>query len=469
MDTIMTTYSIPAQLPTEIFRTYDIRGEVSEKYLNENVAFAVGLAIGTEALLVHQTEIAVACDARLTGESLKKALISGIIETGCNVVDIGMGPTPMVYFATHFLSTQTGVMVTASHNPSHHNGFKIVLNGKTLSETGIQALVMRIQRRDFLSGEGVIRKQVIISDYMDAICANLTLKKPMKVVVDAGNGAASEIAPIVCRRLGCEVIELFCEYDGRFPNHHPDPTIPENLKDIIATVKKEKADIGLAFDGDADRLGIITNEGEVIWPDRQMMIFAKDVLAKNPGEKIVFDVKCSRVLPEIIKQLGGQPVMWKTGHSILKAKMIEEHAPLAGEMSGHIFFKDAWFGFDDGIYVGARLLSILSGYDSSVADVFHALPKTVNTPELKLPMSEDKKADFMVRLLSEGDFNHAEKITLDGLRVEWDFGWGLIRRSNTSPYLILRFEADTDNHLEKIKSIFREQLLKLDAKLQLPF
>lgn len=469
MEMMMTTYSIPAQLPLDIFRTYDIRGEVSEQYLNEHVAYAIGLAIGTEALLVRQTEIAVACDARLTGESLKKALISGIIETGCNVVNIGMGPTPLVYFATHFLTTQTGVMVTASHNPAHHNGFKIVLNGKTLSDKGIQEIVTRIQRRDFLSGEGVVRQQNIIADYIDAICAHLTLKKPMKVVIDAGNGAASEIAPIVFRRLGCEVVELFCKYDGRFPNHHPDPTIPENLKDVIAAVKKEKADIGLAFDGDADRLGIITNEGEVIWPDRQMMIFAKDVLSRNPGEKIVFDVKCSRVLPEIIKKLGGQPIMWQTGHSILKAKMVEEHAPLAGEMSGHIFFKDGWFGFDDGIYVGARLLSILSGYDSSVANVFHALPKTVNTPELKLPMSEEKKSDFMARLLQEGDFGNVEKITLDGLRVEWNFGWGLIRRSNTSPYLILRFEADTENNLEKIKHIFRQQLLKIDAELKLPF
>jgi len=467
--TIMTSYEIPTQLPLDIFRTYDIRGIVSETSVNENVAYAIGLAIGTEALQVAQHEIIVACDARLTGESLKKALISGIIETGCNVVDIGVGPTPMVYFATNYLSTKTGVMVTASHNPWNHNGFKIVLNGKTLSDKGIQEIVARIQRREFSSGEGVVREQNIIPDYIDAICAHLTLKKPMKVVIDAGNGAASEIAPIVCRRLGCEVVKLFCEYDGRFPNHHPDPTVPENLKDIIAAVKKEKADIGLAFDGDADRLGIITNEGEVIWPDRQMMVFSKDVLSKNPGAKIVFDVKCSRVLPAMIKKFGGQPIMWQTGHSILKAKMIEENAPLAGEMSGHIFFKDGWYGFDDGIYVGARLLSILSGYESSVADVFHALPKTVNTPELKLPMSEDKKSDFMARVVREGDFQNAEKITLDGLRVEWDFGWGLIRRSNTSPYLILRFEADTENNLEKIKSIFREQLLKMDAGLKLPF
>ncbi|OGT46868.1 MAG: phosphoglucomutase [Gammaproteobacteria bacterium RIFCSPHIGHO2_12_FULL_38_11] len=465
----MADYTIPAQLPLGIFRTYDIRGEVSETSLNENVAYAIGLAIGTEALNAQQTEINVACDARLTGESLKKALIQGIIETGCDVKNIGLGPTPLVYFATHFLASKSGVMVTASHNPAHHNGFKIVINGKTLSESGIQDLVKRIQRKNFLKGCGKITTQNIIPDYIDAICKNLSVKKSMKIVIDAGNGAASEIAPIVFRRLGCEVIELFCEYDGRFPNHHPDPTVPENLVDIIAAVKNENADLGLAFDGDADRLGIITNKGEIIWPDRQMMIFSKDVLARNPGSKIVFDVKCSRVLPEIIKKFGGQPIMSRTGHSILKAKMIEENAPLAGEMSGHVFFKDGWYGFDDGIYVGARLVSILSGYSESVSDIFDALPKTVNTPELKLPMTEDKKSDFMDRLLFEGDFGNAEKITIDGLRIEYDFGWGLIRRSNTSPYLILRFEADTEDNLEKIKNIFREQLLKIDSGLRLPF
>lgn len=465
----MIHYNIPTKLPLDIFRTYDIRGEVSENSVNENVAYAIGLAIGTESLQVNQNEIVVACDARLTGESLKKALISGIIATGCNVVDIGLGPTPLVYFTTHFLKTKTGVMVTASHNPANHNGFKIVLNGKTLSENGIQEIVKRIQRNDFLSGNGMVRSQNIIPDYIDAICKNLTVQKKMKVVIDAGNGAASEIAPIVFRRLGCEVVELFCKYDGRFPNHHPDPTILENLKDIIAAVKKENADIGLAFDGDADRLGIVTNQGEIIWPDRQLIICAKDVLSRNPGEKIVFDVKCSRVLPEMIKKFGGQPIMSRTGHSILKAKMIAENAPLAGEMSGHIFFKDKWFGFDDGIYVGARLVSILSHEKNSVSDVFHALPQTVNTPELKLPMAEEKKSDFMEKLLCDGNFDHAEKITLDGLRVEWNYGWGLIRRSNTSPYLILRFEADTKENLAKIEEIFRTQLLRIDADLKLPF
>ncbi|MDP1573730.1 MAG: phosphomannomutase/phosphoglucomutase [Coxiellaceae bacterium] len=462
-------YHIPTTLPLDMFRTYDIRGEVSETGLNENVAYALGLAIATEALALQQTDIAVACDARLTGESFKKAITAGIIATGCNVIDIGVGPSPMLYFATYFLPTKTGVMVTASHNPAGDNGFKIVLNGKTLSEMGIQSLVTRIQKKEFASGAGKVSHHIIIEDYIDAICKNIKLKKKMKIVVDAGNGAASIIAPIVYRKLGCEVIELFCEYDGRFPNHHPDPTIPKNLVDIIATVKKENADIGLAFDGDADRLGIVTNKGEVIWPDRQLMILAEDVLSRNPGAKIVFDVKCSRVLPALIKKAGGIPIMSRTGHSILKAKMIEEQSPFAGEMSGHIFFKDGWYGFDDGIYVGARLLSVLSQSEKTVSDIFDALPSTVNTPELKLPMPEEKKSHFMRALSETGDFSQAEKITIDGLRIEYDFGWGLIRPSNTSPYLILRFEADTENNLDKIQRIFREQLLKVDASLQLPF
>ncbi len=462
-------YTIPDQLPKESFRAYDIRGEVSETNINENVAYAIGLAVGSEALNLLQTDIAVACDARLSGAALKKALITGIIETGCNIIDIGVGPTPLVYFATHFLKTKTGVMVTASHNPANHNGFKIVLNGSTLSSDGIQNLINRIEQKEFLSGTGKISSQNIIPDYINAICKNLHLSKKMKVVIDAGNGAASEIAPIVFEKLGCEVIKLFCNYDGHFPNHHPDPTIPENLKSIIEVVKKEKADIGLAFDGDADRLGIVTDQGEIIWPDQQMLLYSKDVLKNCPGAKIVFDVKCSVLLPKAILENGGVPIMSRTGHSILKARMIAENAPLAGEMSGHIFFKDKWFGFDDGIYVGARLLEILSRETKSVSAIFDTLPKTVNTPELKLPMAEEQKADFMQRLLAQSDFQHAKKITIDGLRVEWDFGWGLIRPSNTSPYLILRFEADTQNNLEKIKTLFRRQLLQLDKGLKLPF
>lgn len=463
------TYKIPEILPKEIFRTYDIRGEVGAHSVNENIAYAIGLAIGTESLLQQQKSVIVACDARLTGAALKKALTTGLLETGCDVIDIGMGPTPLMYFATNFLPTKTGVMVTASHNPAHHNGFKTVLNGKTLSESGVQNIVTRIARRDFLSGRGNYTTQNIISDYIDAIFTRISLSKKMKVVIDAGNGAASEIAPVLFRKLGCEVIELFCEYDGRFPNHHPDPTIPENLSALINAVKKENADIGLAFDGDADRLGIVTNLGEIIWPDRQLMIFAQDFLSRNPGEKVLFDVKCSRVLSEIIRRAGGVPIMSRTGHSVLKAKMLEENARLAGEMSGHIFFKENWFGFDDGIYVGARLLSILSRAQKSVSDVFDALPKTVNTPELKLPMMEEKKAAFMQALANGNYFSDANVITIDGLRVEWDFGWGLIRPSNTSPYLTLRFEADTLENLEKIKMVFRRVLLAVDGNVALSF
>ena len=463
-------YQIPEALPLFIFRTYDIRGEVGENCLSENVAYAVGLAIGVEALAVDQHQIAVGCDARLSGAMIKKALIAGIIETGCDVIDIGVGPTPLLYFATSFLPTKTGVMVTASHNPSNHNGFKIVLNGRTLSEEGIQKLVSRIQAKIIPSQKhGRVTTQDISEDYIAAICKNITLQKKMKIVVDAGNGAASIIAPIVYRRLGCEVIELFCNYDGHFPNHHPDPTIPANLKQVIALVKKEKADIGLAFDGDGDRLGIVDNHGDVIWPDRQLMILVEDVLEKHPGEKIVFDVKCSRVLPEIIKKYGGVPVMSRTGHSVLKARMIEEKSPLAGEMSGHIFFKDGWYGFDDGIYVGARLLSVLSRSQQTVSEIFDALPQTINTPELKLPIAEEEKSVFMQQLAERANFGFARKITIDGLRIEYDFGWGLIRPSNTSPYLILRFEADTEKNLEKIKEIFRVQLLCINPALQLPF
>lgn len=462
-------YQIPVQLPVGMFRAYDIRGEVSEQGLNEHVAYGIGLAIGTEALALGQTEIVVACDARLTGPALKKALTVGILSTGAHVVDIGVGPSPMMYFATHYLPTSTGVMVTASHNPSHHNGFKIVLDGQTLSSDRIQQLLKRIQEKDFVSGAGNLRHIDIKEAYVDAICKNLSIKKPMKVVVDAGNGAASEIAPVVLKRLGCEVVELYCEYDGRFPNHHPDPTIEENLVDIKAVVKKEQADIGLAFDGDADRIGVVTNAGNTIWPDRQMILYAKDVLRKCPGEKIIFDVKCSRLLPLAIKKMGGQPIMYRTGHSILKAKMVEERAPLAGEMSGHIFFKEGWYGFDDGIYVGARLLSILSEEKDTVEAVFAALPKTVNTPELKLPVPEARKKEIMTALLASPVFDDADKNRIDGLRATWDFGWGLVRPSNTSPYLILRFEADTIEHLDDIKERFRRALLAIDDGLSLPF
>ncbi|MCB1828332.1 MAG: phosphomannomutase/phosphoglucomutase, partial [Coxiellaceae bacterium] len=400
---------------------------------------------------------------------LKKALVTGLLETGVDVIDVGVVPTPLVYFATNRLSTNSGVMVTASHNPASHNGFKIVLNGRTVSTDGVQGIYQRIVDQRFVKGAGSMSSHDITSDYIAFVSQQIHLAKKLKVVVDCGNGIAGELVPSLYQRLGCEVVPLFCEVDGRFPNHHPDPTVPKNLEALIAAVKKEKADIGLAFDGDADRIGVVTNKGEIIWPDRQMMLFSQDVLSRNPGAKIVFDVKCTNLLPKIICESGGEPIMYRTGHSVLKAKMIEVGAVLAGEMSGHIFFKEDWFGFDDGIYVGARLLKILSQEDRSMSEIFSALPNSVNTPELKLPMAEENKKAFMQALLENGDFDGAERITIDGLRVEFPFGWGLVRPSNTSPYLILRFEADTPEHLGEIKNLFREQLLKIDSSVALPY
>ncbi len=465
----MTTYAIPASLPKEMFRTYDIRGEASPEGISPDLAYGIGRAIAAELAELGRNEIIVGRDGRLSGPQLKQALIRGLLDSGCDIIDIGVVSSPLVYFATHHLPCDSGVMVTASHNPKDHNGFKVVLGGKTLSTEGVQGLYQRIANEKFIDGKGLMREYDIKPDYVNCITQNITLKRPLKVVIDCGNGAGSVIAPELYRALGCDVVELYCELDGNFPNHHPDPTIPENLEMIIKTVRDTKADLGLAFDGDADRVGVVTDQGEIIWPDRQMMLFAQDVLSRVPGAEIVFDVKCSSNLGKVITANGGTPVMYRTGHSILKAKMLDIGSPLAGEMSGHIFFKEGWFGFDDGVYVGVRLMEIISKGQQSIAEIFSELPNSVHTPELKLPMPEEKKADFMRRLLNSSDFGDAERITIDGLRLDFGFGWGLIRPSNTSPYLILRFEADTEEQLNQIKNLFCEQLLKLDADLQLPF
>jgi phosphomannomutase/phosphoglucomutase len=462
-------YVVPTNLAPHVFRLYDIRGEADETGITPNLAYAIGLAIGTEVLEKGRKTIAVGRDGRLSGPMLKKALIQGIIETGCDVIDIGTVATPVLYFATHFLSTDCGVMVTASHNPGHHNGFKIVLAKNTLTTEAIQALYSRIQKQAFQKGQGSISEKNIIDDYISAVCDRTHLSRKLKIVIDCGNGAASEIAPKLFEKLGCEVLQLFCTLDGNFPNHHPDPTVPENLRDMIDAVKSHNADIGLAFDGDADRVGMVTNTGEIIWPDRQLMLLAIDVLSRNQKAPIVFDVKCTRNLAIVIREHGGKPIMSRTGHSLLKAKMQEVGAPLAGEMSGHIFFKENWYGFDDGMYVGARILQALSDANQSANDLFHALPNSVNTPELKLPLAEERKADFMEKLSTQAHFGESEKVTIDGLRLEFPYGWGLIRPSNTSPYLTMRFEADTEESLEKLKTLFREQLLKIDPTLSLPF
>ena len=462
------SYKVPKKLPEGCFRTYDIRGEAGDDGINEDVAYAIGLAVGTMAAQHDIKEVIVGRDGRLTGPAFKAAVIVGLRETGRDVIDVGTVSTPMLYFATNRLSTNTGVMVTASHNPRDHNGFKIVMNGKTLSTQGVQDILALIKAEKFAQGDGGYRETAIKEDYIDYISEHVQLKRPLKIVVDCGNGAAAIAGPALYKKMGCDVIELFCELDGNFPNHHPDPSVPENLHDIIAKVKETQADLGLAFDGDADRIGLVTDQGEVIWPDRQTMLFARDVLKHHPGADIVFDVKCSSNLAKVIEENGGHPVMYRTGHSLLKGKMLELNAPLAGEMSGHIFFNDDWFGFDDGVYVGARLLKLVSEQSKTLTDLFEELPTSVNTSELKLPMPEDKKQAFM-QALDHADFGDVTKITIDGLRVDFGFGWGLIRPSNTSAYLILRFEADTQQHLDDIMQVFRQQLLAIDAQLKLPF
>lgn len=461
---------IPTTIPENLFRTYDIRGVVADDSLTVGLAYAIGLAIGSEVREQGQKAVIVGYDGRLSGPQLAAALIRGLCETGLTVLNVGVVPTPLVYFATNRLETNSGVMVTASHNPRNHNGFKIVLNGKTLTMEGIAAIKGRIQARSFKKDKKGKKVDIdIIQDYETYLIQHIQLACPLKIVVDCGNGVAGKIAPELYRQMGCKVVELFCEVDGNFPNHHPDPTIPDNLITLINTVKNTNADLGFAFDGDADRLGVVTEKGEIVWPDRQLMLFSMDLLSRLPGSNIIFDVKCSRHLPATIRKYHGNPVMWRAGHSVIKAKLFEMNAPLAGEMSGHIFFKDEWFGFDDGMYVGARLLRIVSHSSQRVSEIFSALPNTVSTPELKLPMPEEEKHLFMQKLLKKAVFMDAEVITIDGLRVEFENGWGLVRPSNTSPYLILRFEANTEDELKRIEEVFRMQLLNIDSTLKLPF
>ncbi|MDF3054262.1 MAG: phosphomannomutase/phosphoglucomutase [Gammaproteobacteria bacterium] len=465
----MAIYNIPENIPKTIFRTYDIRGIVGEQ-LGPDLLYAIGLAIGSEAHARGQQQLAIGRDGRLSGPLLCAALKAGILDSGRDLIDIGLVPTPVLYFATHFLGTQSGLILTGSHNPSDYNGIKIVLEGNTLAESDIQALYDRMVARNFVYGKGKLEERCIGKEYIERITQDVKLKRPMKIVIDAGNGAAGEIAPILFRALGCEVIELFCEIDGHFPNHHPDPTVEANLTDLRASVLANQADIGLAFDGDGDRLGILTNKGELIWPDRQMMLFAQDVLTRQPGAEILFDVKCTMHLPRVIEKAGGKPFMWKTGHSLLKAKMREKQAPLAGEMSGHIFFKERWYGFDDGLYAGARLLEILSQTVQSVEEVFRALPNSVNTPEIKVMMrSEKDKVMFMESLIQVAKFSNATVNQIDGIRADFQDGWGLVRASNTTPCLTLRFEGDSVEAVERIKREFRENLLCIDSQLEITF
>lgn len=456
------------QVPADIFRAYDIRGRVDQALTAQNV-YTIALAIGSEAQARNVNKIVVGRDGRVSSPILSQALIKGLLATGIDVIDIGLVPTPVLYFAAHFFQTYSGVMLTGSHNPADYNGLKIMLAKKTLAMEEIQALYQRVQQQKFVAGQGQLSHETILQTYIQRITSDVKLAKPFKLVVDCGNGATGVVAPELFRALGCEVVELFSEVDGSFPNHHPDPSVAENLTDIIDAVSTLRADIGLAFDGDGDRLGVVTNQGQVIWPDRQLMLLAEDVLSRHPGAPIVFDVKCSKHLPAVIAKHGGRPIMWQTGHSILKAKMLAENAPIAGELSGHIFFQERWYGFDDGMYAAARLLEILALSQEPVATIFQRLPDSVNTPELKLHVAEENKFELMEAIIQQANFPEANIFTIDGLRVEFVNGWALIRPSNTTPYLVMRFEADDENALLEIQEKFRQLLLAVDKTFELPF
>ena len=453
-----------------LFKAYDVRGVVDGS-LTPAAARAIGAALGSQARTQTVRDIAVGRDGRLSGPALRDALTEGIRSTGCGVVDIGMVATPMLYFATYHLGTSSGVSITGSHNPPQYNGMKLVLAGHALYGEGLQALRQRIESGDLVRSPapGRLRSEQIDEAYIERIAGDVRLARPMTVAVDCGNGVAGAIAPRLFRALGCRVVELFCEVNGTFPNHHPDPAHPENLQDLINALRTTDAELGLAFDGDGDRLGVVTKDGSIIYPDRQIMLFARDVLAGHPGGEIVFDVKCTRNLAPWIRQHGGRPTMWRTGHSLIKAKLRETQAPFAGEMSGHLFFNDRWYGFDDGLYAGARLLELLSR-EADPSAILNALPDAVCTPELHWKTAEGENFELVERLRKQARFAGAQQlITIDGVRVEYADGFGLARPSNTTPVVVLRFEADDHEALARIQADFRRAILEVQPAAQLPF
>ena len=452
----------------DIFRAYDIRGIVDEN-LSADVVRVIGRAIGSEAVGRGIEALCIGYDGRHSSPGLADALARGIMSTGCNVINIGAVPTPVLYFSTFELQTGSGVMVTGSHNPANYNGLKIMLGGETLSGDAIQGLYQRIQNGDLVSGQGSQSSADVRRAYLDRIVGDIAVAAPLKVVVDAGNGIAGELGPLLIEELGCEVVPLYCNVDGDFPNHHPDPGKPANLEDLIAQVRAEKADIGVAFDGDGDRIGVVTNTGKIIWPDRLLMLLARDVVSRNPGADVIYDVKCSRRLASVITESGGRPIMWKSGHSLMKAKMKETGALLAGEMSGHIFLSERWYGFDDGLYAAARLLEILGIEDRHSEEVFEDFPEDISTPELNVEVTESSKFAIMERLEQEGEFGEGSISTIDGIRVDYADGWGLCRASNTTPVLVLRFEAESEEALERIKTVFRSQLQKVAPDIAVNF
>ena len=456
------------KLPAEIFRAYDIRGIVGST-LTAPIVRAIGHALGTLALESGGKAIAIGRDGRLSGPELSAALAEGIAASGADVLDVGMVPTPVTYFAAHHLGCGSAVMLTGSHNPPDYNGIKMVIAGHTLSGDAIQALRTRAESGPLKKGPGSIKKRDVSAAYLERIAGDVKLARPMKLAIDCGNGVTGDLAPALFRKLGCEVNGLFCEIDGKFPNHHPDPSQPENLADLIETLRTTDAELGLAFDGDGDRLGVVTKDGKIIYPDRQLMLYARDVLSRNPGATIIYDVKCTRRLDPWITDHGGVPLIWKTGHSLVKAKLKETGAPLAGEMSGHTFFKERWYGFDDALYAGARLLEIVSREKDASAPL-NALPDSPSTPELNWKLEEGEPHALIERLQKSSPFPNAERIlTIDGVRAEYSDGFGLARASNTTPVIVLRFEADTDQGLSRIQGEFRSALQALKPAAELPF
>ena len=454
----------------EIFKAYDIRGIV-DKTLTAEAVRAIGHALGSEAVARGQKAIAVGRDGRLSGPELAGALSDGIRAAGVDVVDVGCVPTPLTYFAAYELGTNSCVSVTGSHNPPDYNGLKMVLGGQTLFGELIQALRQRIIDGNLVNAAvpGKLTQADVVPAYVEKIIGDVKLSRPMKIVMDCGNGVAGAVAPELFKRLGCELVELFCEVDGNFPNHHPDPSKPENLADVIRALKETDAEIGLAFDGDGDRLGVVTKDGEIIFPDRQLMLFAEDMLTRVPGGEIIYDVKCTRNLAGWIKDRGGKPTMWNTGHALVKAKLKETGAPLAGEMSGHVFFKERWYGFDDGLYTGVRLLEIVSRQPDA-NPVLKGLPDAISTPELNIKMNEGEPFALVDKLKAEASFEGAESmLTIDGVRVEYADGFGLARPSNTTPVVVLRFEADTREAIERIQADFRRAIEGVWPGIQLPF
>ncbi len=457
------------QIPPEsIFRAYDIRGVVGEA-LTEDGVFSIGQAIGTAAFAQEEQTVIIGRDARESSRKLSDALARGLTASGRDVVDLGEVPTPVLYFATHFLGASSGVIVTGSHNPPEYNGLKVVIGRETLSLERIQELRRLILEDGLLQGEGSVQELDLIADYIDRVSSDVQLLRPLKLVVDCGNGVASLVAPALFQALGCEVTALFCELDGRFPNHHPDPADPENMQALIQAVRERGADLGVAFDGDGDRLGVVDSSGKIIWPDRLLMLLARDVLLRQPGADVIYDIKSSRHLAGEILTYGGRPIMWKSGHSLIEAKLRETGALLAGEMSGHIFFRERWYGFDDALYSCARLLEVLSAEVLSSAELFAQLPESVSTPELYLALPEEESVALVQRFIDQGQFADAKLITIDGIRVEFVDGWGLLRSSNTTPAIMFRFEADSTEAMERIQGVFRQQLLALEPSLELPF